>query len=92
MPDHYVDFVRGSIAGRVAQEMALLLLEDDGNSFTSGFRDELRRNASREPSKTIGSHKKVSGLILENVRAIECLLKPKASLCHLRVLARYRAI
>ena len=58
MSDYYVDFVRGSIAGRVAQGMALLLLEDDGYSFVSSFRDELRRNAKKGRSNPIGPHQK----------------------------------
>ena len=67
MSDHYVDFVRGSIAGRVAQGMALLLLEDDGYSFVSSFRDELRHNTRKERSKPIGLHqKKLPDFVFEN--------------------------
>ena len=67
MSDYYADVTRTSIAGRVAQGMALLFVEDQGYSYLGRFEAELQRYAREQPSR---STKRRSGrlpdFILEN--------------------------
>ena len=78
MSDFYADFTRTSIAGRVAQGMALLFLEKEGYTFVARF-DSTIRNVStgKSSSRTRRRKPKEPDFIVENGSKEQALAEAK---------------
>lgn len=67
MSDHYADVARTSIAGRIAQGVALLFLEKRGYSYVGHLAAELRRHAHKKsPRPTRQKPRRLPDFVLEN--------------------------
>ena len=80
MSDFYADFTRTSTAGRVAQGMALLFLEDEGYAFVARFTSTKRSIASRKSSRKTGQKRpKEPDFIVENSSKEQALAEAKGA-------------
>ena len=66
MADFYADFSASGLAGRVAQGMALLFLEEKGYSYVGRFETEWKRRAATQNKSWPTGKKKAPDFIAEN--------------------------
>ena len=72
MSSHLADFSSSSLAGRIAQGMALLFLENEGYSYVGHFESEWRRHAATQ-NKSWPKNKRTSpDFIVENKKRNGC--------------------
>ena len=75
----YADFSRSSLTGRIAQGMALLLLEEKGYAYVGRFETEWKKQAAKQNKSCLPSKKKKPDFIAENVRKEWVLAESKGS-------------
>lgn len=66
MADYYADFSASGLAGRIAQGMALLFLEDKGYAYIGRFEAEWKRRATAQNKSWPTGKKKAPDFIAEN--------------------------
>ena len=68
MADFYADFSASGLAGRVAQGMALLFLEEKGYAYVGRFETEWKRRAAAQNKAWPAGKKKAPDFIAENAK------------------------
>lgn len=68
MSSFYADFSRTGLAGRIAQGMALLFLEDNGYAYVGRFENEWRQRAAAQNRQWPDGKKKAPDFIAENAK------------------------
>lgn len=79
MSDFYADFSRSSLTGRIAQGMALLLLEEKGYAYVGRFETEWKSRAAKQNKPCPPGKKKEPDFIAENEQKEWVLAESKGS-------------
>ena len=77
MSGFYADFAGTGIAGRVAQGMALLFLEDNGYAYVGRFETEWKQRAAAQNKQWPGDKTRAPDFIAENVKKEWALAESK---------------
>ena len=79
MSSFYADFSATGLAGRIAQGMALLFLEDKGYAYVGRFETEWKQRAATQNKRWPAGKKKAPDFIAENGRKEWVLAESKGS-------------
>lgn len=79
MSNFYADFSRSSLVGRIAQGMALLLLEEKGYAYVGRFETEWKNQAAKQNKSCPPDKKKKPDFIAENGQKEWVLAESKGS-------------
>ena len=81
MSSYYADFSASSLAGRIAQGMALLFLEENGYAYIGRFESEWKQRAVSQKKAWPKNKQKAPDFIAENVKKEWVLAESKGSFC-----------
>lgn len=79
MSNFYADFSRSSLTGRIAQGMALLLLEEKGYAYVGRFETEWKNQAAKQNKSCPPDMKRKPDFIAENAQREWVLAESKGS-------------